>query len=632
MYGISVRGTFSSVLGIPAETSLLYKLLIGLKLLILSLIKPYLHLTTSRHMSNLTNLPSEVWEQILGYNSDSCVITLLKCGSTLLSARVRSVNRCEVHLEDQNPVSTSRFPKELLSLRFLRELHLTRPCGYLMPTQELSLALKSLSSCLEALLMNCQEAQMCFFDSPSDLPADCLDFSQHSLWDVATTWPNLRVLSLQSTSEEDPAFAEHHIAQLPRSLVELRLSSVSVLDSSALGQALPPNLTAFEVFPNEGSRKLRPLDLAHLSKLLEWEGCTIFEDNIEHLPSSVTFAPVLLSFCDDIPPLPPKLRTLRIDCLTVDSEDLLADTFASLPRCLDTFRCEFSPFSLSAAAIKALPTTLTHLHWSSDVDWDDIEAASNGASIWPPLLQTLQILSESAYSTLTLPNTLTHLGDVDLDLGQMDDTHEVVALLPRTLRSFTGRISMNYEFGDVPPLKFPHNVTNLSINLWRSNWIASLPRQLEKFKTAQLEGKTDELLRDLQRLPDSLRSVTIEWTSMRLTQSTDTPFSHLHNLTHLHVGSCARFDPHFIRFLSRKLNWLSVDLIRFDLNDAKYLPPNLQHANFLLPLGKEFIEFWPERCSYSHGSLFEAIEERNQLLESRAKVFPDPRISAKFQV
>lgn len=538
-----------------------------------------------------------------------------------------------MRLEDQNAYSTSRFPKELLYLNFLRELRLIRPAGRLMPPKEFSDALRGLASTLEVLHITCQESQLPFFESPSAPRVDALNFRRRDLWNVSTTWPSLRVLNLQSSSEEDPPFSKRHIAQLPRSLVELRLATVCETEHRDLLSALPPSLTIFEIACSDVRGEAGADELASLPKLITLKGYPVSEDGLGSLPHSITNTNVTLDYVDTpLPLLPPKLRHLNIEFIVCSSAETMVELFASLPRELETFICRCSPYDLASAHVKALPSTLTSLHWIAGIDWDEIETASENGSIWPPHLRTIRVeLMDRHFWRLTLPKSITELEKIPFDLCETD-LHDAVKTLPPSLLSFACDISMNYEFGDPPPLRFPKGLTKLSINMWHSHWIPFLPHQLKEFRSTHLQGETDELLRDMQNLPYTLQHIVIEWTSMRLTNRSSMPFSHLHDLRHLEIGSVARFDPHFIRFLSRELTYFSVDLISFDAEDAKHLPPKLRYANFQCPLGAHFIEFWPEGCLYESGTLAQAIAERELLLTSRAMAFPDPRVSARFRL
>ena len=188
-------------------------------------------------MANLSSLPSELLEQILGYNGVSHkVLDLWKCGNARLNALL--VRSCtSVVLQDTKWNSTSRFPKMLHQLRRLKSLSLRRtPSLRLMDSEQLGRELMLLSPTLEALELECFEAELCLLRplGPVDwdfsrLPLTSVQHKQdaptHSnidlrLWPIQETFPLLAYLTLNASVS---TLTSEDLLALPQTLTYLEL-------------------------------------------------------------------------------------------------------------------------------------------------------------------------------------------------------------------------------------------------------------------------------------------------------------------------------------------------------------------------------------------------------------------------
>lgn len=523
-------------------------------------------------------------------------------------------------------------------LPHIRELIIIRPASYLMPTHTLSQALQSLPKSLVKLKLVCLNSQHAFFATTPTIPRLRHDLP---LWGIADTWPELNSLTLRTgLPYGEPLinlhpFGETQIRQLPLTLTEL---SLCCFDSE--GDNFTPSLPrGLLILETERLHELSDLMVADLPpSLTHLIGFCLDHVAAEKLPATLEEADFTVEYytwpADDRPILgAPKLRTISLSTIEVinsSGQDDPIAFFSRLPPTLEKLETQMEWFpKLGPKELAALPRALTDLYWPSDFDWDEIERENRGQMAWPPNLRHLFIGRPGDISVLALPSKLVTLQELNLDNWE-EDVQTVLSDLPATLQTIVCSIPMGYQFGVTKPLRFPKGLTSLTINLYQGSWLKNLPSGLLDFTTQHLFGDPEHLIAELDYLPSDLRDIRIEWTEMRLTGPRDSPFSQCRNLRYLDVGACARFSPHFLRLLSRKLEHLVVDLIDFDHRDIPHLPPALLLADFSMDLDASYLTGWPEKCHYRRGTLNEALAKQyRESVMARAQLYPDPRVAER---
>lgn len=580
--------------------------------------------------------------------------------------------------------STSRFPKSFLySLRSLRSLSLNRGDHWLLGSVEHFVAtLAELdTSKLETLrLVSGEILEMLSGDflasAYDDLPG---------MLDLSTRFPELRHLILDVQTRMHGMQENHKLPRLPPNLTYLSTPLIT-LDSNSgpifakLPRYLETWISDFRI-NRMGATKIEGLTLAEsvsaelrrifanapprLSTLgvLGPDKFSVFDYSF--LPQTIEHLSIAsLSIQDtttDLIALPSCLTSLKLSSVPVNSENPV-DWLAFLPRQLQTFSARFllrQPH-FTAASLRLLPPSLTHLAWNgmtgmqSLIDWDDMET-SFPASSWPTGLSTL-LLSDEPMSQSTLdhrlPPALTSLAclwkDEPICVPQGLKSFELAvphyslwpsytqimpSILPKgtpipiatmkisTLAPASQLTNLELVLGYEIPTDFldhislPH-IRSLRTSGWSAKAFGKLPRTLTSFRCGRVQhltGPDVQALGDIfADLPTGLRSLSM-WGSVDF--KAENAFSRL----------CFSSTP---QLETISLHGFGV----FEAGVLKNLPALAPSTCFihLAVLNEEDERELESAKNFEAGKMNvqpkEASKRLANMVTTRAKLFPDPRV------
>lgn len=615
----------------------------------------------------LDKLPSELLAIVLMSDCSYMVVNLWKCGSKVLNYKLSNGGCIKVALKDDNPHSTSRWPKLLTSLLHLQSLSIICPNKTIMPLPALSCELRKLSPTLQSLELTLKDAQDCFLNyvSPTATYPSGGSFGQaRSLfWDIGAAFPHLHTLYIGSFYSSSLGF---NLAALPRTLRSLTLPYLSEdLKKPEFIALLPPNLTEL------GSH------CAH----------TFHPVNLDLLPRSVTAitgcSPIIRP--EDEKPLPPNLTRLRAHFLSTVALTQQAFLPNELSVALDlplhkapSWNCvtnlTLSTSVIDPTTILLLPRTLTILTFNGDVQWDfaawPVSESPTSAPLpspWPSTLHTFihKPLQLEPYYLFVLPRSLTtlHTHPQHGSSGQLDFAHLSPTMLDLRMHLPAHPPHWMVE-SELPPhlttlhisapavgFKFPRipqSVTELSlrhqnsVDLYSKDAIYKAPLLYLTQNLVHLEG-VHLLCAEVQQLPSRITHLGIASFngSLATQQHISEPFQihaafrHLNKLRTLYLPSSAVFTANVIAALPRGLTRLQMALS--DWNDAAIasLPRKLRNFSPNFKPNTEYettIEgyqlFWPKSCALLRDiySKVPNISRFHQEIESYSSKYPDPRV------
>lgn len=408
----------------------------------------------------LTSLPVEVLGQILNHDGVGAgVLYLWQSGSYVLQ---RKVENCVtvVDLRNYKRFVRLQVPKFVANLRRLRVLRIDRDGKELRNLQDVVQTLQDVSPTLEELEMNFKgSAELCLpsyvYDPYDMFAADGLTVKPYAEprakhINLVTTFPRLQRLAFDDASEWSPGGAQHlpptltslsiplpddeneccrFLANLPSSLLSLRLSSSSCALETPLLKALPPNLTHLdasatpEVYDPDYTLSGAPQSLvqvnyttssvlftarslATLPPLLEHLPLYIDEDVIELEVATIPPAAKHLTFWQGLVPTT-VFNTLPRDLVSLQLQlDFCDDIVPSF----DGFTC------LKKLVLTAWPGTTPIVFPASLVELEvELRSNANGyANVaffekLPGGLTSLSVMSHYMDRNIALPPNLKHL-------------------------------------------------------------------------------------------------------------------------------------------------------------------------------------------------------------------------------
>lgn len=439
----------------------------------------------------LWSFPPDILGQILAYKCVSHkVVDLWKCGSRNLQlAMSRSVTIVELCNGRQFLHLGLPFCLTFLgSLRLLsidrRSPKYARSPLHLTKRDSVLRVLKNLSAMLEELHLNfvdsssfcipfCEPSIASLFISSEDIPfSHDIDPYQHSV-DLASSYPRLRTLVLDTSGVNDPADLQH----LPRHLTSLTVGiNHSYPYMNHFGLALPPNLTYFEPTSFEevavsffDSLPSSLVDLNLNMALTEEHIAAVYSAKLPNLakvypgmdsssnrliPPSTTFLPLSYLGTDLnkwLEKLPPSIT--QLGCSKFDDSRIGPDQFHLLPPAISTIGYNIHLDGLKSGQ---LPASLTSIR---AITSEEAQIGAQFASFLPPFIVHLRL--ELSFSTLTgdffrnLPKTLDRL-------RLLCKSVEEVPCLPPHLSLFKLQTDKAIT-GTINPL--PESITHLTWNV-----------------------------------------------------------------------------------------------------------------------------------------------------------------------
>lgn len=383
-------------------------------------------------MVKLALLPGDLLAHLLSYYDVSyAVVALWNCGNRTLNAKLSEWIHI-IHLEDQNPASTSRYPKMLSHLTRLRTLRIIR-LGSIGPPLYIALELQKLSSTLLELTVNTDEELLHFREFPEHF--DLEDSyqpraNQLRFWNIAQTFPHLRKLVVWSKVErfierDDFEWSSHLHEILPPNLEHLELiaffqttndaakylpKTLHTLKFPSLPFSLswPPNLTTLSGGFHERGRngELRSNDLN-----------ITFSDVAKTFPPSLTAVALSEIELQELSKLQFPLSMTKLESL-YGLQILEPSQLSWIPSNLTSFL--FSGSRLSGSVVATLPRTVTSIKLFG-IDFTASRPSGAEAlqsllpTLWPPSLMSLAVR------------------EILFDMNQPNDFHGAIQALPTSL-------------------------------------------------------------------------------------------------------------------------------------------------------------------------------------------------------
>lgn len=384
-------------------------------------------------MHSLSTFPSEILQRIFRQaEASNIIVALWKCGDKKFNELLASGGCDTVLLKDVDPSSTSRWPALLCQLRGLRSLSIDRMEAHIHTTEDLALALRTLSPTIEHLKINARGVLEALFESTTKR-IDGLIVHERRLWNISEPYPNLRTLGIGNgmfVNHSSPPFSLLDILPvLPPTLTSLNLAIEEMSSSNLRTGKLPSGL--------------KEIKLLRCSPLVRWPQSLVkidgiiaseedYLDSLDHMPRGLNElsnkfwpaeTPLTGSTWDA---LPKNLRSLSLNGGIDDKTFPSLVWTECLPQTLN--RLEFTVSrapTLTWAFIQGLPRTLTHL-LDVNINFEDIRHSSEmrnvfdgvkftGTVPWPKQLSTLR-LANGGLPTISratdlqfLPTTVTNL-------------------------------------------------------------------------------------------------------------------------------------------------------------------------------------------------------------------------------
>lgn len=469
----------------------------------------------------LWSFTPDILSQILAYKCVSHkVVDLWNCGSrSLQSALTRSVTIVELSNGKEFVQMGLPFCLSFLrSLRFLsidRRSHQTSQYPQLLTKRHSVVhVLKNLSTTLEELHLNfadssslcipfCEPSVTSLFESTDAIsPTQVADPFEHSV-DLASSYPNLKTLILDTRGENDP----RDIQYLPRCLTSLSVGlNTQYPHIKEFGAALPPSLTFFYPFfwkeINDSSffdslpSSITEIDFSYSNSTEDTLGFA-YKANLPNLTKVEMGYDAFLEPSSFLASLPPLLSYLPVGCTDIDPTKWLEKIPASVTH-MGCDKKSFSPFA--SRHLPLFPPAISTIGWN--ITLDDLKSGELPASLTslrgvsiapqigaqfvsflPPFLVSLRLELLSATLSADFFRALPHtLGSFRL---LCDVIEEIPSLPPRL-----GTLKIKTEqpiTGAIHPL--PESITQLSWNVAESPFTHLLffPRRL---KTLKLETFT----------------------------------------------------------------------------------------------------------------------------------------------
>jgi hypothetical protein len=435
-------------------------------------------------MSRIIDLSPELLDDILRRQGvRHSAVNLWLCGNKRLHYLMSNGGVTDVLLEDTKWNSTSRWPKMLAELRFLRRLVIIRDGGRLGNPWSIGHELQRLTPRLEELEMDFREAESCFgllsasgADSGLEEVShgeEVVDYFQPPprvrVWDVATVFPNLRLLGLYSC---DGFLEPHDWARFPKTLKTILVATQwSVVESSHLGGLESMDLTEQQM--DNDIIACLPANLTSLNNFYPQHPDTF----LHFLPLSITkikpridVSPELFSL------LPRQLQGFRL--INWDNESM-----AKLPESLkDLSISDQRP--IEGRDLRVLPRTLTSLIVKRLVP------STISKADWPPELSKLFLLcSRTAQAESFHPNML--------------------ADLPASLKKLKIHMTgMEFAHLHTILIQFPPHLTKLELHGPLSQLLQYLPSSLQDLYCLETRSNFD-ITSSILSLPRGLRRLVV---------------------------------------------------------------------------------------------------------------------------
>lgn len=355
--------------------------------------------TVTIEAMKLSTLPVDLLSHLLLFTVGSNALSLWKCGDRSLNYKLSNGAVLEVALVDNNPLSTSRWPRALSNFRKMRSLSILRRHGRLDAPKVIRTQLQLLPPTLESLRLafwEVPEALLCAAESDFDLD----DFFSNAslqpssgdltpeipetspkirMWNLGEAFPRLETLWLSDFTRQSSycPFTSSDLAQLPRSLTTLHLYIGSGLLSTNFSQ-LPPGIRTFQIRGSEALSDKELLTIPPSLTSLEILGQRDYAGVLNHFHSA------LVSI------LPWRASSLDVDMFRSDwkwSPHLQSlciwnsePKLPSLPSTLTKLRIAL--FDLPAGLLRSLPQTLEILFLKGLDSWEGVTPRD-----WPKLKQ-----------------------------------------------------------------------------------------------------------------------------------------------------------------------------------------------------------------------------------------------------
>lgn len=447
-------------------------------------------------MSSLASLPSELLSQILSTEATSFfTIALWKCGNLQLNHKLAQGVHF-LHLSDQGPNSTSRYPKLVCELQSLRYLHLSRgPHPLTGSPIDLNRELRKLQGArLQTRNLISTDSGASFFNFHITERGTEIITTQYALgesrfFDLAAQFPCLRALWVE-TSEAYPRRSDLSpldFAGLPPTLTSLKTPVISIThEHLRICATLPRSLLVWDAHiirsspPDEEDAPAQTLP-SRLPR--QHDIATAIANSIA--TSSQILPQIIISeaFWEESPP--------QLDTVTTVSDFIHRPPFAfdrSVPKTLS--RCNFQmrrsrrlgePYvqEWSLATLQSLPPSTLSL--------------GEDSTLFTSVFGTIH-----DYQVLGLPVNIT-----SIDIAQDGDPQlkDIIPTLPRTLLFMSIENAATIR-GRIDTRGFKAALLKLP-----SFW----PSRLRSLTLGRNFPSCDMLLQDGATLPSTLESLIMVW-------------------------------------------------------------------------------------------------------------------------
>lgn len=621
----------------------------------------------------LSKLPVHLLAFILAGEYSYLVVDLYKCGNNLLNYKLANGGCVEVHLIDNSFGTTSRYPKMLSTLRYLRSLQIYRDNAIILPLEELSIEIMKLSNRLEVLILSCENSVSAFIqhDPESLSPTGICDFKSH--------FTSLRMLKFE---DYEKGLDEESLAHLPPSLISLTLPTIK-WDESNDTAILPPNLEELVLTrrirgraTNKHSQlKKLPSSLRVLSGISILSSWTLTLSLVSLLPRTLEILDewdCFLSWTPELDALPPSLTKLCLSQLSNGRPTLvqvMANINAALPNLKDLEINNADTASWDYELISLLPRSLTHLQAS--IRWDTEASENRPPAAWPIALTSL-IDRFGTPTNLPLPHGLTRYGgsfvsmptddslvSFDLlpkvlkDLTIISQVGTLLApgipssvtrlavqkklilkrldYLPPTLISLTGKLAIKSN-AETSTLELPSNLEELAVAEMPIKLFKRLPSSLTSLSIGTIDASEAETI-SFSSLPSGLTSLKVSKRCNAALVDVKLAFANLTSLKHLALHNCFCFPGRVLRNLARNISTLSIQLTALKARHLQALPDNLNEMELGPALIGDLASFvpvcvtMPEEWSWDDKSV---LGDRFTEAVDRSYKCPDPRVLARY--
>lgn len=625
----------------------------------------------------LSKLPIELLALILVGETSHVVVELYKSGDKVLIHKLANGGCVEVHLTDNNFLTTSRYPKMLSTLRHLRSLRIDRDSSVLLPSADLSNEVKKLASSLEVLELRCEFANTVISNALRSDPSG----SEGCAWDMRSHFPHLRVLELEG--DEKNAFNEAELTLLPSSLRSLTIYGIDWnfateeahwlpgleelilkrrtrgrnLDKASLVKKLPPTLKKLSgisiMSAWNSDMKLTSLFPRTLEKLDEWDCFPHWSSELTALPPSLTKLDLLrlvdymgASATDVMATLSATLPNLRFLAFNNGSDGVVwdYDLISLLPRSLTSLKAtlktnrdalpEVPPPSAWPPALctlmssgtpmfLALPSSLTRFE-------GQYSATPNGGTVLSSLPRSLKELAFTSMPVEVpigpdMPSTLTRLGiGTPLTLNRID-------FLPPTLTALIGNLRIT-SYEDHPSQEWPSSLKEIIVKTMPIDLFKRLPSSLTLLRVARIAAESTDSI-SFMNLPSGLTKLRVSKPCNAALADCHDAFRNLTALKHLIITDHYTFPGLVLRNLPPTILEISLKVSSVAAADLNALPDNLLDLTLGAALTPSLVDLLPVRITVPDewDLLVRAAHQRR--FKAAVKISdqcPDPRVVARF--